>query len=124
MVTKPEDLKRVLSWVKTTDPIAAGDAMFEMFTHDLRDDLSQINSPTLALNTWIASKDSASRAEMAARVQAQYAKLKGCQLVMSDVRHFIMLDDPDWFYHQVDEFLSKASAPSGPSQRQGAPDSK
>ena len=39
--------------------------------------------------------------------KAQYAELKGFQLVLSDnARHFVMLDDPDWFYQQVDRFLA------------------
>jgi hypothetical protein len=26
---------------------------------------------------------------------------------MAETRHFIMLDDPQWFYQQVDAFLAK-----------------
>jgi hypothetical protein len=26
---------------------------------------------------------------------------------MAETRHFIMLDDPQWFYQHVDEFLTK-----------------
>jgi pimeloyl-ACP methyl ester carboxylesterase len=106
MVTKPADFDRVMSWVKTTDPLTAGDAMFDMFTHDLRGDITQIKSPTLVLGTWIAYKDYTTSEEVEGRIRKQYAQLKNCKIVMADTRHFIMLDDPQWFYQQVDTFLA------------------
>ena len=106
MVTKPEDFKRVMSWVSTTDPSAAGDAMGDLFSHDLRNDIARIQSPTLVLGTWIAFKDFTTRDGVEAQFRGQYAKLKNCRIVMSETRHFIMLDDPKWFYEQVDAFLA------------------
>jgi pimeloyl-ACP methyl ester carboxylesterase len=108
MVTKPADFDRIMTWVKTTDPLAASDAMFEMFTHDLRSDIAQIKSPTLVLGTWIAYKDYTTSEEVEGRIRKQYAQLKNCKIVMSETRHFIMLDDPQWFYQQVDAFLANA----------------
>jgi len=106
MVTKPADFDRIMSWVKTTDPLAAGDAMFDLFTHDLRGDIAQIKSPTLVLGAWIAYKDYATREEVEGTFRKQYTQLKNCQIVMADTRHFIMLDNPQWFYQQVDTFLA------------------
>lgn len=106
MVTKPADFDRIMSWVQTTDPLAAGDAFFDLFSHDLRGDVAQIKSPTLVLGTWIAYKDYATREELESRYRKQYAQLKNCKVVMADMRHFIMLDDPQWFYQQVDAFLA------------------
>ncbi len=107
MVTKPADFDLVISWVKTTDPIAAGNALFDLFTHDLRGDLAKIKSPALVLGTWIAYKDFSTRADVEASIRQQYAKLKNCKIVMADnARHFIMLDDPQWFYSQLDAFLA------------------
>jgi N-formylmaleamate deformylase len=106
MVTRPADLDLVMSWVKKTDPVAAADAMYDIFSHDLRTDIGKIKSPTLELGTWIAFKDYATREQTEARIRQQYAKLKNCKVVMAETRHFIMLDDPEWFYRQVDDFLS------------------
>jgi pimeloyl-ACP methyl ester carboxylesterase len=106
MVTKPADFDRIMSWVKATDPLAAGDAMFDMFSHDLRGDIAQIRSPTLVLGTWIAYKDYITSEEIEGRLRKQYAQLKDCKIVMADTRHFIMFDDPQWFYQQVDAFLA------------------
>ncbi|HXI82485.1 MAG TPA: alpha/beta hydrolase [Verrucomicrobiae bacterium] len=107
MVTKPADFDRIMSWVKITDPLAAGDAVFDLFSHDLRDDLGQIKSRALVLGTWIAYKDYATRKETGSRIRQQYTQLKDCKIVMAETRHFIMLDDPPWFYQQVDAFLAK-----------------
>jgi pimeloyl-ACP methyl ester carboxylesterase len=106
MVTRPADFDRVMSWVKTTDPQAAGDAMFDLFSHDLRDNVARIKSPTLVLGTWIAYKDYATRDEVERRFRNQYTQLKNCKIIMADTRHFIMLDDPNWFYQQIDAFLA------------------
>jgi pimeloyl-ACP methyl ester carboxylesterase len=108
MVTKPADFDLVMSWVKATDPAAAGNAMFDLFTHDLRNDVANIKSPVLQLGTWIAFKDYVTREESQARIRKQYAQVKNCKIVLADTRHFIMLDDPKWFYHQIDDFLASA----------------
>lgn len=112
MVTGATNLNLVMSWVKRTDPVAAADAMFDMFTHDLRPDLAKIKSPALTLGSWIAFKDYATREDSEARFRKQYAQLKNCKVVMADTRHFIMLDDPQWFYRQVDDFLRDPLASS------------
>ncbi len=106
MVTKPADFDRVMSWVRNTDPLAAGDAMFDLFSHDLRDDVAKIKSPTLVLGTWIAYRDYATREEVERRFRNQYTQLKNCKIIMAETRHFIMFDDPNWFYQQIDVFLA------------------
>lgn len=110
MVTKPEDVETVVSWAKTTDPTAAADAMYDMFTTDLRDDVARIQSPVLVLGTWIAYRDNdadtKTRDATLANFESQYSKLKGVKIELADhARHFIMLDDPQWFYSQIDSFL-------------------
>lgn len=107
MVTSPADFNRIMAWVKTTDPIAAGDAMYDLFTHDLRGDIGRIKSPTLVMGTWIAYQQYATREEIESRLRKQYGQLKNCKFVMADTRHFIMFDDPQWFYKQVEGFLGE-----------------
>lgn len=106
MVTGQADYNRIMTWVKITDPQAAGDAMYDLFTTDLRGNIAQIQSPTLVLGTWIAYQKYTTRDAVAATFHQQYARLKNVQITMADTRHFIMLDDPKWFYQQVDAFLT------------------
>jgi pimeloyl-ACP methyl ester carboxylesterase len=57
--------------------------------------------------SWIAYQDSTTREQVEHNYQSQYVQLKHRHLVMADhARHFIMLDDPAWFYGQIDDFLA------------------
>ncbi len=115
MVTKPDDVATVMGWAAKTDPVAAGDAMYDMFTHDLRDNIASIDSPTLVLGTWIGYKEYATRDQVEQNFKTQYAKLKNAKIVLSDSsRHFIMLDDPTWLLGQMDAFLAEPK--SGPTK--------
>jgi N-formylmaleamate deformylase len=107
MVTKPEDFEMILGWSKKSDRIAEGDAMYEMMTTDLRDDVSRIASPTIVIGTWIGYKEyGVKRDQVEKNFRDQYAKLKNYRLVLSDkARHFVMLDDPEGFFAATDEFL-------------------
>ncbi len=106
MVTKDEDFERIAAWGKASDHTAAVDAMVEMYGADLRDNIETIHSPTLVLATWIAYKDYTTREKTEANARRQYAKLKGADLRITDTaRHFIMYDDPQWFFQQIDDFL-------------------
>lgn len=107
MVTSPDDLKRAIEWGVQSDPQAVADAMFELMTTDLRPRLSAIQSAALILGTWAGMKEYSTRAEVERVFAEQFAGLKGHRFVMAEeARHFLMLDAPQWFYQQVDAFLS------------------
>lgn len=106
MVTKDADLERIIGWGLASDRTAVSDAMGELFAADLRDSIANIKSPTLVLATWIGYKDYTDRATIDASVKRQYAKLAGVEIRITDTaRHFIMWDDPDWMFAQLDSFL-------------------
>ena len=107
MVTKPEDFEMILAWSKKSDRIAEGDAMYEMMTTDLRDDLDKITSPAIVIGTWIGYKQyGVTREQVEKNFRLQYAKMKNYQLVLSDkARHFVMLDDPEGFFEATGGFL-------------------
>jgi pimeloyl-ACP methyl ester carboxylesterase len=106
MVTKPADVDLVMTWVKASDRVAVGNAMYDLFTHDLRGDIAAITSPVLVLPTWMGFKDYTTRNAVEETTRKQYSAVKNCKVVMAETRHFIMLDDPQWFYKQVDAFLA------------------
>ena len=115
MVTSPANYELVRGWSRASDPVAVGSALFDMFTHDLRPDVARIAVPTLVLGTWIAyrqnEQDTATRAQVEKNFETQYSAVKDHKIVMADhARHFIMLDDPTWFYAQLKLFLA-ASVP-------------
>jgi pimeloyl-ACP methyl ester carboxylesterase len=106
MVTADADFDRIMTWSRASDHTAVVDAMVEMYGTDLRQDLVTIQSPTLVLTTWIAYKDYIDLQQLKENGRLEYAKLKGADLRMTDTsRHFIMYDDPQWFFKQIDSFL-------------------
>lgn len=106
MVTSDADFDRIMGWSRTSDYSAVVDAMVEMYGTDLREDVATIRCPTLELGTWIGYKAYTDRAKTEASTRREYAKLKGVDIRITDTaRHFIMYDDPQWFFAQIDEFL-------------------
>ncbi|NYE62131.1 pimeloyl-ACP methyl ester carboxylesterase [Duganella sp. 1224] len=107
MITKQEDIDRVIANSKQSDRDTVIDSMAELMAADLRDDISRIKAPTLVLGTWIAYKDYVPKQAIASIYTAQYAKLPGVRVEMAEnARHFIMVDDPAWMYDRIDNFLN------------------
>lgn len=106
LVTPDAELARVTDWGLRSSPVAVGNAMYDLYTTDLREKIAAITSPTLVLGSWIAYKDYTTQAATLATFAAQYDKLKEKKLVMHPTaRHFLMLDDPSWFLEQLQQFL-------------------
>ena len=79
-----------------------------VFGADLRDEIAKIKSPTLVMGTWVAYKQYTDLARTEAKLRAQYAKLGGVQIEVTDTaHHFIMWDDPSWMFGLMDRFLSE-----------------
>jgi pimeloyl-ACP methyl ester carboxylesterase len=110
MVTKDSDLDRIIEWSLKSDRSATTDAMSELYAADLRDDLATIKSPALVMASWIGFKEyGATRAGVEANLRTQYSKLEGVRVAVTDTaRHFIMWDDPNWMFAQIDAFLEPA----------------
>jgi len=114
MVTDPARWQQINGWVVASDQATAADAMTEVVSQDLRPELAQVTSPTLVLGTWIGLKAqlaqrnvTVTRAGVQETFQQQFATLPHLHFVMADTaRHFIMFDDPSWFFAQLDAFLA------------------
>ena len=106
MVEKESDFDRITNWGLASDRTAVTDAMCELFGADLRGDLGAIKVPALVMGTWIGYKQYTDRERVDASLHAQYAKLAGVRIALNDTaHHFIMWDDPDWMFAQMDGFL-------------------
>jgi pimeloyl-ACP methyl ester carboxylesterase len=107
MVTRQEDLDRVIAWGKRSDRTTVINAMADMMGDDLRQDISRIKAPTLVLGSWIAYKDYGGKPVFEQMYKAQYQQLTGVKVELADTaRHFIMYDDPAWMYDRIDNFLN------------------
>jgi pimeloyl-ACP methyl ester carboxylesterase len=105
MVEKESDFERIMAWGLASDRTAVTDAMAELFSGDLRDDIAKIKSPTLVLGSYIGFPG-ATREGVEANLRTQYAKLQGVEIQVTDkAHHFIMWDDPEWMFGHMDRFL-------------------
>jgi pimeloyl-ACP methyl ester carboxylesterase len=105
MVEKESDFQRIVAWGMATDRTAMLDAMAELFSADLREDIAKIQCPVLVMGTYIGYP-TATRAGVEANLKQQYAKVPKADLQVSDrAHHFIMWDDPDWMFANLDRFL-------------------
>jgi pimeloyl-ACP methyl ester carboxylesterase len=118
LTTKDPDFEKLIEWGLKSDQSAVSDAMAEMFMVDLRGDLPKIKTRTLVMGSWIGYKDYTDRAKTEANLKAQYAKLAGVEIRITDTaRHFIMWDDPDWMFAQMDPFLNASVKSSASASR-------
>lgn len=70
---------------------------------DLREVLDKITAKTLILGAPFPNKDL-----VKVNMEKQYAKLANKTIeIANGGKHFIMFDQPDWFYEKVNTFLSK-----------------
>lgn len=107
MVTDTARQSLVARWGQASDPASVAQAMYELYTTDLRADLGAVQQPALVLGTWAAYQPyGATLASTRAIFAAQYAKLPQHRIEMSQAgKHFIMYDDAAWFFQQTDAFL-------------------
>ncbi|HEX8329647.1 MAG TPA: alpha/beta hydrolase [Hymenobacter sp.] len=107
MVTDTARQRLVARWGQASTPARVAQAMYEMYTTDLRADLGAVRQPALVLGSWAAYQPfGATLASTRAIFAAQYAKLPQHRIEMSQAgKHFLMYDDTAWFFQQTDAFL-------------------
>ena len=118
MVTSATDAATLIEWSAATDRHTLVRALTEAYTVDLREDIARITTPVLVLATWrgwhdqlAANKIDVPKAAFAQSFAEQYARIPRLHLALHDTaRHFIMWDDPEWFFSEIDAFLTDPEA--------------
>ena len=111
MISDSVRVEQVLQWGLQSDRAVMIRSAAEMMQNDLRDELAAIKAPTLVLGSYYLPQEQ--RAAHPQYPQAgldvyrqQYAQLKNARVEMTNTaRHFLMYDDPAWFFQQTDAFL-------------------
>ena len=111
MMTDTARISQATRWSLASDPATVGQAMYDLYTTDLRAELGRIKQPVLVLGAWAAYKDYGSTKESTKAIfERQYAALPQHRVEMSEAgRHFLMWDDTAWFLQQTDAFLKQAA---------------
>ncbi|GAB5536414.1 MAG: alpha/beta hydrolase [Rubricoccaceae bacterium] len=93
MITDPDTAAAYVDVHASSNPATVAQAMFDMFTTDLRDDMAELAVPTLVLAAG-AGYGGMDEAAVRALYEGQYGE--GIQVeIVPESRHFIQLDQPD-----------------------------
>lgn len=93
--------RQIAEWNFKSDRKTLGSTIVEMSTTDLRQEISKIENPILILASFWGSKEASER-----EYGMQYAQLKNKTIKVAISKHFIMYDQPEWFYNEIDLFLN------------------
>ena len=107
MVSDSTQSRTVAEWSIASDRTSLTAAMREMMTTDYRKNISAIRVPTLVLGSWGGYKTFGMTSDMVLGLfQQNYAAQPSVTIHMAPTaRHFIMLDEPNWFFSEVLSFL-------------------
>jgi N-formylmaleamate deformylase len=108
MITAPSNVDLVASLGDKSDAKAVGQAFYDLITTDLRPGLKSIQAPVLLIGSGAFATDEATKLTMQQSYAAQIATIPRHKLVFAPTaRHFIQLDDPDFFYRETEAFLKE-----------------
>ncbi|HEU4687263.1 MAG TPA: alpha/beta hydrolase [Vicinamibacterales bacterium] len=118
MVTSASDADTLARWSATTDRQTLIRALADAYSLDLRQEIARISSPALVLGTWRGWHDQLAANKIVVPKEAflqsfaeQFASLPRLRFALHDTaRHFMMWDDPQWFFGQLDAFLANPMA--------------
>lgn len=103
MTNTEEKVELIASWSIAADRKTYVYGYTDLLKLDLIPSLADIQTETLILGATFPSK------EMALGIfEKQYANLKNKTIAMADnSKHFIMFDQPEWLYSQINSYLSR-----------------
>ncbi|NRQ43980.1 alpha/beta hydrolase [Rheinheimera sp. YQF-2] len=94
--------QQVLDMAAASVPKAAGQAIYELLTTDLRPKVHNITSKVLLIGASGAMANEADRRAATTLYQQQIASIANATLEFNhQARHFIMLDQPDWLTARI-----------------------
>ena len=103
MTSTLEKVDTLASWSVKADRKTFVNGYTDLLKLDLRDVLEKISAKTLILGAPFPNKDI-----VMANMEKQYAKLLNKTIeIAAGGKHFIMFDQPQWFYEKLNGFLSK-----------------
>ena len=102
MASNQSDIEEIASWSVAADRETYVYGYTDLLKLDLRPTLAEIRTKTLILAATFPS-----RSAVEPTMKKQYANLKNKTIVFAEnSKHFIMLDQPNWFYEQINNYLA------------------
>ena len=108
MLTDPKDVEAIAPTCAKSDPKATALAMYELMTTDLREKVASIKTPTLLIGSSAFAQTPEMKKQFQDRYEGQIARIPNHKVVMAEkARHFIMLDDPEFLFSQMEALLAQ-----------------
>lgn len=103
MTNVPSKVEELSNWSVKADRKTYVYGYTDLLRLDLRDNLSTINTKTLILGASFPDKKA-----ILSTFDKQYSNLKHKEIAIADSsKHFIMFDQPEWLYTQVNRYLNQ-----------------
>ncbi len=103
MTNKEDKIDLIASWSIAADRKTYVYGYTDLLKLDLRPKLSDITTSTLILGATFPSREMAQQT-----FEKQYANLKNKAIELADdSKHFIMFDQPEWLYTQINNYLAQ-----------------
>lgn len=108
MITDSTNIQLAIEWSKQSDRNTMAQAMYELMTTDLRNNIDKVKIPILVFGSWYAGKDYGITKEIVqSNYKNQFLKADNCQIKVAETaKHFVMWDEPKWFINSVEVFIN------------------
>jgi pimeloyl-ACP methyl ester carboxylesterase len=93
--------RQIATWQYLSNKRTLGLTFIELATTDLRKNIAAITSPVLVLGSVYYTKEQSYEL-----IGQQFKLLPSATIHVADSKHFIMYDQPEWFYKEIDTFLN------------------
>ena len=108
MISDPADVEWVAKTASKSDPPSVGLAVYELMTTDLREKMAEITSPAMLITAGAFATTPDLEATIRTRYQEQIRDIPVHKLIVAKhARHFVMLDDPEFLFGQMEQFLGE-----------------
>ncbi|MFC2186299.1 alpha/beta fold hydrolase [Peijinzhouia sedimentorum] len=103
MTYKADRIEELTKWSLEADRKTFIYGYTDLLKLDLRDALKSIKVPSLVLGASFPDREIVKK-----NFDEQYANLSNKEILLApESKHFIMFDEPEWFYSTVNKFLAK-----------------
>ena len=92
--------RQIATWQYLSNRRTLGLTLIEMATTDLRKDIQRIQQPILFLGSIYSTKENSYKL-----IGEQFKEAKQTTIHVAESKHFIMYDQPQWLYDEIDSFL-------------------
>lgn len=108
MINSKKHLEIVLQWNLKSNLKTVAQAMYDLYTIDLREIVANITAPTLVMGVWWGREYGTPLKNIRQTYAGQIKKIPHHQLLIHETaKHFLMYDDKDWFINQLQKFLKQ-----------------